>query len=350
MSKADNRKIRLSVLDLANIFPGYSAHETIENSIRVARTAEKLGYTRYWFAEHHNAPSLVSTSPALMIARTGAETSFIRLGSGGVMLPNHSPLIVAEDFGVLEAMFPGRIDLGLGRAPGTDQLTALALRLSRERQRAGADEFPQHVSDILNYYKGGFPEDHPFRGIKAIPEPQLVPEVFILGSGTGGVQVAMELGLGFAFAAHINPRGAAPIMQVYRSEYKPGAWQQDPYSILSLIISVAPTEEEARYRAGPAMLMWTKLAFGMYGKNVSEEEAADHAYSPEEARIRDSNEPRFVIGTPEQVAEKLQRIAALCEADEIMVMDMLASPEAREQSLTLLAEAMGVEPLTGVGP
>src|SRR5699024_10527576 len=192
------KKIALSIFDLATIFNEESATETLYNSMELVQLAEELGYTRYWFAEHHNTTYQMSTSPDLLSAHAAAVTSTIKVGAGGIMLPNHSPLKVAENFSILEALHPGRIDLGIGRAPGTDNLTALALRRSREA--VVTYDFPEQFTELLSFLSHEFPVNHPFKDIKASPDSQFMPDVFLLGSSGGGMQVAAQYGLGFVFA------------------------------------------------------------------------------------------------------------------------------------------------------
>src|SRR4051812_45245844 len=209
----------LSVLDLSPIGTGSSASEALRNTIDLARLADRLGFTRYWLAEHHNMPGIACSAPEVVIGAVARETERLRVGSGGIMLPNHTPLKVAETFRVLAALHPGRIDLGIGRAPGTDQLTALALRRSREALTA--DDFPAQLGELLAFASDTFPEGHPFRAVHAVPDEVPLPPIWLLGSSDYSAQVAAMIGVGFAFARHISPDGAAEAMRLYREQFTP---------------------------------------------------------------------------------------------------------------------------------
>lgn len=331
-------RLKLSILDLASIYNGDSPHQTLRHSTELVQLADRLGYTRYWFAEHHNTQYQMSTSPDLLSAHAAAVTSQIRIGSGGIMLPNHSPLKVAENFSLLEALHPGRIDLGIGRAPGTDGLTALALRRSREA--VTTYDFPEQLNELLAYFSRSFEEDHPFKNITASPSVDLTPALYMLGSSDGGMQFAAKHGLGFVFAAHITPHLAIPMLRAYRQYFQPSAYLQEPKSILALVVIAAETEEEAKYLAGPAELQWARWGSGNFHlAPPSLEEAAKHVYTPHEETVRHENEGRFVIGSIDQVVDKLNKLALEAQVDEIMILNMLTEPVTRHRSYTLLAEA-----------
>ena len=221
-----------SLLDLTYIPSGSGSSETVKQSVKTAQLAEELGYHRVWYAEHHNTQGLASGSPELMIAHIAAHTNSIRLGSGGVMLPNQAPLKVTETFHLLEAMYPGRIDLGLGRAPGTDQKTALALR--RNPDALAAEDYPQNVMELLAYDDRSFPEGHFFENIIATPSDQQLSSVWLLGSSAFSGQLAAQLGLGYSFAAHINKPLAADVMRAYKAQFQPSNRYQKPESIKSI--------------------------------------------------------------------------------------------------------------------
>lgn len=332
------KKLKLSILDLATMYEGESATEALYNSLELVQLAEKLGYTRYWFAEHHNIDYQVSTSPEILIAHAAAITERIRLGAGGIMLPNHSPLKVAEDFSILEALHKGRIDLGIGRAPGTDHLTALALRRSREAIMIY--DFPEQFAELLGYFTGEFPEDSPFKTIKAAPEPNLMPNMYMLGSSDGGVRIAAEHGLGFAFAAQINPHDAIQVLRKYRFDFRPSKFNEEPYSILSIFVVTAETEEEANYLAAPIQLHLVKRETGQFSNTLPTfEEANAHTYSTIERSTFLKERVRFVVGNPEKVKEQLTELAEEAYLDEIMVLTMIPDKRARHRSLELLAEA-----------
>lgn len=253
------------------------------------------------------------------------------------MLPNHSPLKVVENFSLLESLHPGRIDLGIGRAPGTDGMTALALRRSREA--VTTYDFPEQFAELLAFFTKGFPEEHPFSKINATAE-ESIPDLFMLGSSDGGMQFAAEYGLGFAFAAHINPKLAIPMLQTYRERFKPSQFLSEPKGILALIVICAETEERARKLALPAQLQWARWGTGNFKlPPPSLEEAVSHTFSPEEDAVTKENEGRFVIGTPSQVKEQLESLAEQAMVDEVMILSMIPDTEGREQSFRLLAEA-----------
>ncbi|WP_237262308.1 LLM class flavin-dependent oxidoreductase [Sporosarcina ureae] len=339
MSKAMSKQppIQLSILDLATIYNNDTASQTLQHSTNIVQLADRLGYTRYWFAEHHNTRFQVSSSPDLLATHAAAHTQRIRVGSGGIMLPNHSPLKVVENFSLLESLHPGRIDLGIGRAPGTDGITALALRRSREA--VTTYDFPEQFAELLAFFTNDFPDEHPFSKISATAE-ESIPNLFMLGSSDGGMQFAAEYGLGFAFAAHINPRLAIPMLQTYRERFKPSPFLSEPKGILALIVVCAETEERAHQLALPAQLQWARWGTGNYKlPPPSLEEAISHSFSPAEESVTKENEGRFVIGTPSQVKKQLESLAEQAMVDEIMILNMIPDIQAREQSFYLLAEA-----------
>lgn len=328
--------LRLSILDLATIYNGDSATQTLKNSTELAQLADQLGYTRYWFAEHHNTKYQVSTSPDLLAAHAAAVTKRIRVGSGGIMLPNHSPLKVVENFSLLESLHPGRIDLGIGRAPGTDGITALALRRSREA--VTQYDFPEQFAELLGFFTNSFPEGHPFSSINATAEAN-IPDLFMLGSSNGGMQVAAEYGLGFAFAAQISPQLAIPMLKTYYDNFKPSQFLDKPHGILSIIVVCAETEEEAKRLAKPAQLQWARWGTGVYKlPPPGYEDANAYTFSPQEEAVTRENAGRFVIGTPAQVKEQLQSLAEQAMVEEVMILNMISDKEGCNRSFTLLAE------------
>ena len=245
--------------------------DALANTVDLARRAERLGYHRYWLAEHHNTEGIASSVPEVMIAQVANATSTIRVGSGGMMLPNHSPLKVVETFRVLETLHPGRIDLGIGRAPGTDMVTALALR--RSRAALAADDFPQQLAELLAFFYGTFPDDHPFRTITPVPAGTAVPPIYLLGSSEFSGQVAAQAGLGFAFARHISPGPAAHVLSSYRDEFRPSAAFPEPSGILATSVLVAETDERAEELAASLDLMWLRIGQGTRGPAATLEEA-----------------------------------------------------------------------------
>jgi len=335
--------VPLSVLDLSPVPSGTSASRALHETVELARTAERLGYTRYWLAEHHNIPSVASSAPAVMIATVAAATSTIRVGAGGVMLPNHAPLAVAETFRVLEGLHPGRIDLGIGRAPGTDQLTALALRRSREALTA--DDFPEQYAELLAYVDG-FPAGHPFAEITAVPADAPLPPVWILGSSLYGGQAAAAFGTGFAFAGHFGAADPAEAVGGYRTAFRPSSRLQEPRAILATAAIVAPTEERAQQLGRAADLAMVRLRQGRPGPLPSPEEAAAHPWTALELELA-STFRRFVsVGTPEQVREQLLDRLRRSGADELMVTTNIHDPAERRRSYELLSGAFTTAPVT----
>ncbi len=252
--------IPLSVLDLSPVTTATPGSAALHNSLDLARLADRLGYKRYWVAEHHNLANIASSSPEIMIGQIAAATSHLRVGSGGVMLPNHAPLMVAERFKVLEALFPGRIDLGLGRAPGTDQVTSYALR-ARQDPRQG-DDFLERFQELLLLERGGFPEGHPFRKVHAVPADVALPPIWLLGSSGYSAELAAAVGMGFAFAHHFADYDAASAMLSYREHFKPSATLAKPYAILGTAVIAAETDAEAERIASSADLHYARRATG----------------------------------------------------------------------------------------
>jgi len=343
MTRQRNQRLQLSILDLATIYNGDSPAETLQHSTKLVQLADRLGYTRYWFAEHHNTKYQMSTSPDLLSAHAAAMSTNIRIGSGGIMLPNHSPLKVAENFSLLEALHPGRIDLGIGRAPGTDGLTALALRRSREA--VTTYDFPEQLEELLSFFSHDFPNDHPFRNITASPDKRLTPDMYMLGSSDGGMQFAAHHGLGFVFAAHISPHLAVPMLRAYREHFKPSSYRAEPKSILAIIVIAAETEEEAKYLAGPAELQWVRWGTGQFQyAPPGLEEANAHVYTAREEAVRLENRGRFVIGSVENVEKQLRKLAQDAMVDEVMILNMLTEITTRHKSYELLADAFNLAP------
>lgn len=335
--------MKLSILDLATVYNEESPSQTLKNSTELVQLADRLGYTRYWFAEHHNTKFQMSTSPDLLSAHAAALTKNIRIGSGGIMLPNHSPLKVVENFSILEALHPGRIDLGMGRASGTDGITNAALRNSNEPLSGQA--IMNQLMEILAFFKREFPEDHPYKDISASPDSSLRPEIFMLGSSDGGMQIAAELGVGFAFAGQINPDLAIPMLKRYREMFKPSKYMSQAYSMLSITVICAETDEEAADIAGPAELQWVRWMTGQYkSAPPTLEEARAHKYTDEESAAREQNKGRFVIGSPTSVKEQLEHLTNEAEADEVIIVNMITDKEARHKSYELLAEAFQLSP------
>jgi len=335
------RPIALSVLDLSPVAAGSSGAVSLHNSLDLARLADRLGYTRYWLAEHHNLPSIASSAPDIMIGQVAAATERIRVGSGGVMLPNHAPLMVAERFKVLEALFPGRIDLGLGRAPGTDPVTSYALR---RRQDAGEDDFLERLQELILFESNAFPEGHPFRSVRAMPQDVALPPIWLLGSSGYSAQLAAVLGAGFSFAHHFADHDPVAAMLSYRDQFKPSATRQAPYAILACAAVCADSEAEAQRLVSTIDLNFVRRSHGEYLPLASPEEAAAYPYSPAERGLIARNRRRLFVGTTATVLESLSEMAAATKADEVMITTMVYDHAARRRSYELLAEAFGLRP------
>jgi len=334
--------IPLSVLDLSPISAGRTASDALRETIALAQHTESLGYERFWVAEHHNLPSVASSSPVVMIATVAAATDRIRVGAGGIMLPNHAPLQVAETFRVLEALHPGRIDLGLGRAPGTDQLTAFALRRSKEALTA--DDFPQQYAE-LRAYVDGFPDDHPFAPISAQPRDVPLPPVWILGSSMYGAQAAGALGTNFAFAGHFGSVDPTDAFNAYRGSFQPNGrpdCPSEPHSMLAVSAIAAETPERARELERAAFLSTVRLRQNRPGPIPTPEEAAAHEWTPMEQHLVDGLGRFVTSGTGEQVHAAITARARACGADELMVTTNVHDPDERQASYTLLMEAARV--------
>jgi luciferase family oxidoreductase group 1 len=283
-------------------------------------------------AEHHGMPAVASSAPAVLIAHLADATSTLRVGSGGVMLPNHSPLVVAEQFGTLEALHPGRIDLGLGRAPGTDHVTARALRRTRD---LGADHFPDAVVELIGYLA---PRDGPPTHPSANPGPGYLPEVWLLGSSEFSAQLAGLLGLPFSFAYHFSPGPLDAALEAYRSAFRPSSLLAEPRVMVAVSVICAPSEAEAKWLAGSSALSILQRRSGRLGLLPSPEEAAAYRFSPAESAIVEETMSTHLIGDPESVREGLDALQRRTGADELMLSTRVHSYEARVQSLTLLAE------------
>lgn len=328
--------IPLSVLDLAPVGEGSSPHEALGHSLELAAAVERLGYRRYWVAEHHNMPGIASSSPPVLLAAVGQVTSTIRLGSGGVMLPNHSPLVVAEQFGMLEALHPGRIDLGLGRAPGTDQVTALALRRSRER--IAVDDFDSQLAELLGYFNGTIPSDHPFSRITATPGLGYQPAIWLLGSSDYGARLAGALGLPYSYAHHFASGGTDEAVRVYRESFQPSEVLDEPYLMLGVAVICAETDDRAQWLAGPGQLAMVRLRTGRPGRCPTPEQAAEHTFTPAEREISRGIGRSSVVGSVDTVRRGLAELVARTGADELMITTMVHGHRDRLESYRLVAE------------
>jgi len=327
--------VPLSVLDLAPIPDGGTAGDALRATIELAKRAEDLGYQRFWVAEHHNMPGIASSAPPVLIGHLADATSRIHVGSGGVMLPNHVSLVVAEQFGMLEALHPGRIDLGIGRAPGTDQVTAAALR--RSPDALSADDFPDQLMDLLGYFTGRWPEGHPFARITAVPGRGYQPAMWLLGSSGYSAQVAGVLGLPFAFAHHFSPANTLPALDLYRSHFRPSEMLGEPYAMVAAAVVCADTDERARWLAGPGALSFLRLRAGRPGPLPSPEEAAAYPYNELERAFVQDRQATQLIGSPQTVRRGLAELLKATAADELMITTMVFDPADRLRSFELIA-------------
>jgi luciferase family oxidoreductase group 1 len=322
--------IPFSILDLSPIAQGASAADALRNSLELAQRAEQWGYQRFWLAEHHNMTGIASAATAVVIGHVACGTRTIRVGSGGIMLPNHAPLVIAEQFGTLAALYPGRIDLGLGRAPGTDQLTMRALR----RDATSADQFPQDVVELLGYFEP--PE--PGQRIRAVPGAGLKVPVWLLGSSLFSAQLAAMLGLPYAYASHFASDHLMQALEVYRSRFRPSAQLERPYAMVGANVFAADTEAEARRQFSSLQQAFINLRRGMPGQVPAPVEDIDAHWSPaEKAMVQHSLKYSFV-GTADTVERGLRDFLEATRADELMVTGLYHDPRARLRSFELAAQ------------
>jgi luciferase family oxidoreductase group 1 len=321
----------LSVLDLSPIVEGGTAGQSLANSLDLARHAEELGYNRYWLAEHHNMPGIASAATAVVIGHVAGGTKSIRVGAGGIMLPNHSPLVIAEQFGTLAALFPGRIDLGLGRAPGTDMLTARALR---RNLGDGVDTFPQDVVELMGYFQPAVEGQR----VHAVPgEGETVP-VWILGSSLYGAQLAAMLGLPYAFASHFAPAELDHALEIYRARFQPSAQLDRPRVMLGLNVVAAPTDAEARLLFTSLQQAFVNLRSGRPGKLPPPVEGYDRDLDPAARTMIAHSLSQAIVGSPETVRLGIEAFIARTGADELMVTAQVYDHAARVRSFDILAE------------
>ncbi|BAN00398.1 LLM class flavin-dependent oxidoreductase [Ilumatobacter coccineus] len=323
-------RVPLSVLDLAPVPAGVDAGEALRNSMELAQHAERLGYTRHWVAEHHNFPGIASSSPAVLIAHLAMATSTIRVGAGGVMLPNHASLTIAEQFGMLEALHPGRVDLGLGRAPGTDQVTAAALRRGPTQAEDG---FPKQLGELLSYFDGSHPR------ITAVPAQGHRPALWMLGSSDYSAAVAGHLGVPFSFAHHFASGNTAAALAAYRDAFRPSQWLEQPYAMIGVPVVCADTTEHAEFLVGPSALSFTRLRQGRPIQLVTPEEVADYEWSPMEQELLKSWRGPQVIGDPTSVRGQLDDLVERFQVQELMITTMTHSHDDRMKSYELVANA-----------
>lgn len=322
--------IPFSVLDLSPIAEGSSAAESFRHTLDIAQHAERWGYNRYWMAEHHGMPGIASAATSVLIGHVAAGTSSIRVGAGGIMLPNHSPLVIAEQFGTLESLFPGRIDLGLGRAPGSDQTTARALR---RNLAASADEFPQDVLELLDYFA-----DEPRQPVRAVPGTGLNVPVWILGSSLFGAQLAAALGLPYAFASHFAPQQLMQAIQVYRSTFQPSQYLQKPYVMLGFNVFAADDEDEAHYLASSWQQSFVSLRSGRPIRLPPPVEGYLESIGPQAQHLLDHVLSCAAVGAPDTVARQLKAFVDKTGADELMITSNMFDHKARLRSYEITAQ------------
>ena len=325
--------VPFSVLDLVPIGTGSTAAASIAHSVELARTAERLGYVRYWFAEHHGMPGIASSAPEVLIEHIASATGRIRVGSGGVMLPNHPPLRVAEVFHTLETLHPGRIDLGVGRAPGTDPVTSRALR------PFDAELFPQQLQELLGISAGSLPADHPFRAVKVIPTGVTLPPVWILGSSGASARFAGSLGVGYGFARHFSPAPPEPAVRAYFDSFRASPQFPEPHAIVGVSAICADTDDAAERLAATVDLVWVRYQRGEFTTLPSVEEAAAYPWTPPERAIAQSGRSRHFVGSPSRVLDQIDRLVRSTGATEIMITSMIHDHAARLRSYELLAAA-----------
>jgi len=329
--------LRLGVLDQSPVVSGRSPAEAVAETLALARLAEDLGYGRYWLAEHHAIAALADPCPEILLARLAAETSRMRVGTGGVLLPYYSAFRVAESFRMLEALYPGRIDLGIGRAPGGDLRTAQAVAYGAG---VSAEHFPQQVQDLAGFLDGTLPAGHPFAGLKAQPAGATAPQIWLLGSSDYSGALASQLGLRFAFAHFISARGAGAVMRDYREQYRPSAGEPAPASLLCAFVICAASAAEAERLAASIDLRRLHMARGIDAPVPTLEEAAAHRYTEQERAYVQQQRARLVHGDPGAVREKLLALREETQADELMILSITGDYETRRESYRLLARAL----------
>ncbi|MFG2769350.1 LLM class flavin-dependent oxidoreductase [Streptomyces sp. NPDC048350] len=340
--------VPLSVLDLVTVGSGRTASQALATSVEISKLAERRGYHRHWVAEHHSMPGVASSSPAVILAHLAAHTRRIRLGSGGVMLPNHAPLVIAEQFGTLEAFAPGRVDLGLGRAPGTDGATAAALRRTQTLNE-GADDFPQQLAELTRFLDDDFPDGHPYARIHAVPGPVQGPSgrppIWLLGSSGFSARLAGMLGLPFAFAHHFSAQNTIPALDLYRDSFRPSEVLDAPYALIGVAALAADDPKEARRQVMTGALSMLRLRMGRPGLIPTPEEAEAYAFSPTERDFVESWLANIVHGTADEVRTGLDDLRKRTGADELMITANAHGGDVRLRSYELIADAYGLPEL-----
>lgn len=329
-------RLKLSVLDQSPIAEGMTAEEALANTVRLAQFVEKLGYERFWVSEHHDTNSLAGSSPEVLLGHIGAKTSRIRIGSGGVMLPHYSAYKVAENFKVLAGLHPGRVDLGVGRAPGGMPIATIALQ---EGKRRDIDRYPEQIDDLLAYLHNDLPEKHPLHGLKATPNVQTAPDVWLLGSSSSTALLAAQKGLPYVFAQFINGEGGEYYTKLYRERFIPSKYLDKPRNMVAVFAICAETEEKAEWVASSLDLSLLMIEQGMMSNGTpSPEKAMAYPYSPYERKRVVENRKRMIVGTPKQMKEQLFRLSEAYETDEIMLVTITYDFQDKLTSFQLIAE------------
>lgn len=322
--------IPLSVLELAPVSSAGDTTEALRYTTQLAQRTEELGYRRFWVAEHHNMPAIASSAPAVLLAHLAASTTTIRVGSGGVMLPNHAPLVVAEQFGTLESLHPGRIDLGIGRAPGTDQRTALALR--RTVEGLSAEDFPNELADLIAMLAGD-----PNR-LRSVPTAEGMPQIWLLGSSGFSAQLAGLLGLPFCFAHHFSAENTEPALDLYRATFRPSQWLDGPHAMIAVNVVCADTDEQAEYLAKPGLLSFLRLRTGHPTALPTPEEAAAYQFSPPEQAFVEQRKVGQGLGSPKTVQAQLDDLLGRTHPDELMITNQVYDVADRIRSYELISQ------------
>jgi len=321
--------VHLSVLDLATREYGQSNGDALRGSVETARLAERLGYERFWVAEHHGMPGITSSAPAVLLSAVGAATSTIRIGSGGVMLPNHAPLVIAEQFGTLRALYGDRVDLGLGRAPGTDGATAMALRRT---DRLDVDDFPDRLSDLIGFFTGMEPSN-PLARIQAVPGYGDTPEFWLLGSSGYSAQVAGVLGVSFAFAHHFASDNTEAALDLYRSSFRPSRFRAEPHAMIGVQVVTDEDPEVVADQSAPGMISFIRMRTGSKPEPVSMEEARAYEFNDLERRFIAARMARQAYGSAADVAAKLSSLLDTTKADGLIIAPGAAQAQYRHQAL-----------------
>jgi luciferase family oxidoreductase group 1 len=345
MSVAEKTGLRLSVLDQSPVLAGSAPEQALQNSISLARRVDELGYTRYWMSEHHAMDLLACTAPEIMLARIGAETKRIRIGSGGIMLPHYTPLKVAEVFRTLHGLYPGRVDLGIGRAPGGGPMETLALLRNRKAQMQ--DDFPDQVSELLAFLEDGFPESHPFSRVKAMPAPSPIagksyagPDVWMLGSSMWSSAAAVEFGLPYSFAHFFSPVKTRDAIEAYQQMFHGDVRRKLPEATVAVGVICADTQEEAEYLSSSVKLLQRRIRVNDRRPVAAPDDALRELKLMGDVPMEEGEWPRYFVGTPSYVRERLEQMASALGIDELIVNTIVWDHAKRVRSYELLADIL----------